>query len=341
MPSPPTTVDGPFPVALGDLKPILPLYVDSTMISAFRACPRKFFYEFILGLRGAETSVHLHAGAVFASTLEAIYHKVHVLGMSDDEAICRSYLDFLAEWGDFTTTKPTPKTRENIWDAVWTYMETYPPRQDHIQPYFNDGHPTLEFTFSLPLFPEDGFPLHPSGSPFLYSGRFDMLGELDGHPVVRDEKTTGSIGSAWAEQWDLRSQFIGYCWACQQVGLPVDSVVVRGVGILKGSTTHVEAIKTYSHHLVEKWYEQLRRDLWRLVHAWDEGYFDLNLADACSSFGGCQFKLPCLSDNPTPWLETYTVRRWDPTKKNPALPAEGGPGLIAYDEPIILEGIEL
>lgn len=309
--------------------PELPRYIDSTMISAFRSCPQKFYKEFILGLRPAALSIDLHAGAVFASTLEHVYRAIYTDGLELKAAMLSAYRFFLSEWGDVVPLKNTPKTRENVWAAIESYFDTYPPLTDQVQPYIVNGKPAFEFTFAIPLMPAtpdiearngiglDGFPLHPSGDPFIYSGRFDMLGDIYGRPCVRDEKTTTSIGSNWADQWNLRSQFSGYVWACQQSGLDLDTVVVRGIGILKTMTHQVQAIKQYSAENVARWHEQLRRDLWRLRRMWDEGYWDYNLADACTSYGGCAFRDLCNSPNEANWYGNYTVRRWNPLQKNP------------------------
>jgi hypothetical protein len=111
---------------------------------------------------------------------------------------------------------------------------------------------------------------------------------------------------------------MGYVWACQQSGLDLDTVVVRGIAIQMTQIVHAEAIKVYSQHLVEKWYEQLRRDMWRLRKCWDEGYFDYNLGDSCTSYGQCQFLNACASPNPENWFTEFEVRHWNPTHKNPA-----------------------
>jgi hypothetical protein len=203
-----------------------------------------------------------------------------------------------------------------MWDAVEDYVRTYPPATDHVQPANLDGHSGYEFSFGIPL-PSGEFPSHPSGSPFIYSGRFDMLGRMGDRLVVRDEKTTTSIGTYWSEQWDLRGQFMGYVWACQQSGLDLDTCVVRGVGILKTKITQVEAIKQYPRYKIDRWLEQTRRDLWRLRRMWDEGYFDYNFADACNSYGGCVFRTVCDSPSPERWYGNFTVRRWNPLLKNP------------------------
>ena len=107
-----------------------------------------------------------------------------------------------------------------------------------------------------------------------------MMGEYLSNPVICDDKTSGTGHySGWGEKWDLRSQFIGYTWACKQLGIEADTTVVRGVGILMKSIALAEAIKPYSDDLRAKWLEQLRRDLWRIVQCWQEGYWDYNLGE--------------------------------------------------------------
>lgn len=312
------------------LTPILPPYMDSTMMSAFRSCPRKFYNEFVLGLRPSGISVDLHAGGAFAHALEVVRKEVHLNHRSLDDALIRANAAFEIYWGDFEIPefKKTNKRPDRVWAAVESYFNQYPPLTDHIQPYYSEGKPTFEFTFAIPLEPtgdldvgfREGFwPRHPvTKEPFLYTGRFDMLGEYLGRPVVEDDKTSGSGHySGWSEKWDLRSQFIGYTWACQQLGLPVEEVVVRGVGIQIRDIAHAEAIKPYSNHLRALWLEQLRRDLWRLVDAWNSGYFDYNLGESCNAFGNCMFMQPCQSPDPEPWLKTFDVRRWNPTAADP------------------------
>lgn len=319
--------------------PDLPLYVDSTMIACFRACPQKFFREFVQGFRPkGGKSIDLHAGSCFAAAVEEVYTQVHVNKRSLGDALTVAQVRFDLEWGNFEI--PEYKKTSKTWDRVWTavsggatpddegYFQRYPPLTDHVQPFFNaQGKPTFEFTFAIPLEPstapdgyhKDYFPIHPSGAPFVYSGRLDMLGSHMGHVVWRDEKTSKNNPNSnanWSEQWDLRSQFIGYTWAMQQLGFDCEGGVVRGIGILKEKIGHAEAIKTYSDFVIARWYEQLRRDLWRIRRAWDERYWDFNLSDACTAYGNCMFTRVCQSTSPESWLNEFEVRHWNPLHKD-------------------------
>lgn len=312
--------------------PLLPQQIDSTMILCFRSCPQKFWNEFVLGLRPAGLSVDLHAGGCFASALETFYHR-YLQTRDFQSSLAFAHAAFMHEWGDFEIPeyKKTAKTKDRTWEAVEFYLSHWPPETDYVQPLLFEGKPTLEFSFAVPLEPAcapsriDGtghtfpaFPLHPSGDPFIYCGRFDMFGTYEGRMVVRDEKTTGkSIGQNWAEQWDLRSQFIGYTWACRSLGFDVDTVIARGLAIQKTQFVPAEAIKIYSDFLRDRWLEQLRRDLWRLRRAWDEQYFDFNLGETCTSYGLCQFAPLCTSPSPESWHSLYEVRRWNPLSRNP------------------------
>lgn len=320
-------------------KPNLPLNIDSTMIAAFRSCPQKFWLEFCHGFRPQQPSIDLHAGACFAHGVEAVYRAIHEEHLGTNMALDKGHAAFLIAWGDFEIPeyKKTAKTKDRMWEAVENYFGTYPPLSDHIQPYFDaSGKPTFEFTFAIPLEPtitfdpelagmehgdklkREHWPCHPSGVPFIYSGRLDMLGSYLGRPIWRDEKTTGgSIGQSWPDQWDLRSQFIGYTWAMQQCGIDCDTGVVRGVAIQKTQIVHAEAIKTYDQFKITRWLEQLRRDLWRMRRMFDEDYFDFNLADACTSYGGCMFKDVCSSPNFDSWTSHFRIQHWNPLEKNP------------------------
>jgi len=313
----------------------LPVFIDSTMTVCYRGCGQKFFKEFVLGRRPAGLSIDLHAGACFATALEAIRKAIHRDKKPFHEALILGHAAFAQAWGQFEIPphKNTAKTFDRMWEAVEDYFKTYSPLTDHVQPYIAaNGEPTLEYTFAIPLEPtthwgpdsvKDYFPLHPSGQPFIYCGRFDMLGAMNARPIPVDEKTSGrSADVNWAETWNLRNQFMGYVWALQQCGLDVDSLLVRGTSILKTKIGQAEAIKTYSKGLLARWHEQLRRDLWRIRRSWDESYWDYNFGDTCTQYGLCSFMASCQSEQPLLWLQDLEVRTWNPLQKNPVGPSE-------------------
>lgn len=304
----------------------LPQHIDSTMIAAFKSCPRKYFNEFVLGLRPELPSIHLHAGGCFASALEAYYKAFYLQQASLAQAAQIGEMELIDKWGNFIPPEKQTKTLDRMIAAYHEYITKWDARTDHIQPYFigdMESQPTIEFSFSIPLTDSD-FPQHPNTrEPFVYVGRFDKLGRFGSKPIILDDKTTGSFAHNWAQSWSLRSQFMGYVWACRHSGLAVDSVCVRGVCIQKTQIKLQEVIQHFPDHLIHRWYHELKRTLWGIVNAAEvekknhlAGY-PHDFADACGSYGGCWFRLACEQIKPYDWMGDAVVSHWNPLEKNP------------------------
>jgi hypothetical protein len=301
-------------------KPIdLPIVVDSTTMGDFHDCGQKFVWGRLHGLQATAVSIDLHAGGCFASAIETLYTSAYKEEVSLDIALARALYVFEKQWGDFIIPegKKTTKTKDRVWAAVESYLDTYHPPTDWVEPWPDVENP-FEYSFAVPLTRQTtglDMPMHPSGDPFLYCGRFDMIGKHSGIPVIRDEKTTTSIAYNWSDQFGLRSQFIGYCWAMQTLGFNINTVVIRGVGILKTEIQHKELIKQYPRFLTERWLVHLQRDLERMVDSWETRVWDYSLGNACTNYGGCQYRALCESPTPEQWANNYVVRHWNPLIK--------------------------
>ena len=104
--------------------------------------------------------------------------------------------------------------------------------------------------------------------------------------------------------------------AAQQFDLNPTGVVVRGVSILKTKYDTMEVISYRSPYEIDRWLNQVVRDIQRMIRCWEEGYWDYNLDHACSEYGGCAFTSICKSADPEAWLKTYFVKRvWNPLAK--------------------------
>lgn len=295
--------------------PEFPSHIDSTMLSCFRACPQKFHREFILGLRPAHVSIHLHAGGAFASAVEAVRAGVYNQGLTLDDALLAAFQVFHIYWRDYSWFAGENKSFFNTWRGVDSYFERFDPTSDHIHPYKTRAGGTFEFTFAIPL------PIaHPvTGLPILFAGRIDLLGEYAGSPVVVDEKTTVYLGSSYASKFKLRGQFLGYCWAAQQAGIPVTTAVVRATGLKKTEIDHLEIIQPYTQELITRWHSQMLSTVGLMVSAWDTARWAYNFGDSCEAYGGCPFADLCSRSPSTEstWYTDYDVRRWNPLSRSP------------------------
>jgi len=305
------------------------------MLAAFRSCPQKMFRTYVQHWKPQNESVHLIAGGAFAKGLEvarrAYYEGVYatptvsyaldgtrnvswedVAGPAGDadSAIPAGLRALLAAYGDFECPPESAKSAERTAGAFEFYFDRYPLGSDGMEPIvFPGGKRGIEFSFANPL------PVtHPvSGDPILYTGRADMIAEFAHGVYGVDDKTTSSLGASWSNQWELRSQFTGYCWSARKAGLNPAGAIVRGVSILKTKYDTQQAITYRSEYEIERWEAQVVRDIQRMIECWRSGWWDYSLDGACTEYGGCSLVRICKSSEPEEWLPVFFEQRvWDP-----------------------------
>ena len=311
-----------------DFVPTFPIYIDSSMRGDFVECPRKFADGYIFKRTLPGTNVHLTAGGAYAKGLEVV--RTLVWGpekLSLDDAIASAIPAIVAEYGDLRPTEDYKhKSVKNVITAIVAYFDRYPPGRDHLQPFIKEnGYPAVEFTFAFPT----GIPHPITKEPILYVGRFDMVGVYNDLLWVVDDKTASALGAGWDRSWRLRGQLTGYTFAAHQFGFKAAGAIVRGISFLRtGAFGFSEPIEYRSHWQLDRWWNQLHRDIARMVDCWNDkgedgeypfGYWDYNLAEACTAYGGCPFVDLCAVSNPDVWAETnYEYRDWNPLEKNPS-----------------------
>jgi hypothetical protein len=301
-----------------------PEQIDNTIRSTWRACQRKFWIRHLLHRDHPLPSVHLHAGGAFAKGVEVTRKAYFRDGVDADTAIVLGWQALHEEYGDFDSGAVPNKSAFKMGAALVSYFDEYPLALDSLQPAMFNGQPAIEFTFALPL------PInHPTtGQPILYCGRFDMLAKSGDQLFVVDEKTTTRLGDFWAKRYELSAQFTGYCWAARQHGFPVVGALIRGIGILSKEIKHSAVPLFRPDFMIQEWYHGLLRDINDMIASWilwtEEGekyspwyIFKPDYADACGSYGGCQFASVCNSHPATrdKILEVnYATRIWTPLK---------------------------
>jgi len=287
-----------------------PVAIDSTTLGTFRSCPQKAFRTYLQHWKPASESVHLIAGGAFASGVEAARVAFYEEGQAAPDAVAAGLASLITHYGDFECPPDSAKSLERTAGALEFYFNAYPLGADGATPVkFSHGKSGIEFSFACPL------PInHPvTGDPILYTGRSDMIAEAYGGVYIYDEKTTTSLGASWAKQWEMRSQFTGYCWAAQQYGLNPAGVCIRGVSILKTKYDTQQVLTYRSPYEVNRWLDQTCRDIERMIQCWKDGWWDYNLDHACAEYGGCALTSVCKSSDPEAWLSTYHVQRvWNP-----------------------------
>ena len=291
-----------------------PSIIDSTIIAAKRSCLQKVFRTYIEHWKPKGESIHLHAGAAFARGLEAARRLYYEDGTDAETAIAGGFQALTEAYGGFQPPEGSAKTLAGMQGALLYYFNRWPLGVGSCNPHlFPSGKHGIEFSFSLPL-PY----LHPvTKDPIIYCGRSDMIADFADGLYIEDDKTASQLGPSWSRQWELRSQFTGYCWAAQESGFPVNGVIIRGVSILKRGYGDAEHITYRSQWEIDRWLKQLLKDLADMESAWQSGYWDYALDHACDEYGGCSLKQICKSPEPETWLPMYfEKRKWNPLDRS-------------------------
>lgn len=297
-----------------------PEVFDSSIVNDLKECEAKFNYSDVMDYKGRGRNVHLHAGGSFAVGCEATRRAFYIDGLDRETSIQKGVEALMISYGDYEAPdrgSGSAKTIDRMAGALIFYWDNYPLNHDSAFPITLPGNKRgIEFNFTEAL-PID----HPdTGNPLLYTGRLDAVLNFAGGHWGFDEKTTTSLGATWGGKWGLRGQFLGYTWGCRQAGLPIKGIVVRGVSILKNKYECAESINEFGDWMLDQWYTELLSWIEDAKRAYVTKRWKHNYGEACSNFGGCQFKHVCTSKDPGPWLETQFERRhWDPITRTETL----------------------
>lgn len=295
-----------------------PTLWDSTMLAALKSCTHKFNVEFHQHWKAKSPSVHLHAGAAFASGLEAAREAFWVKKDSHDAAVATGLMALINHYGDFECPADSAKSCERMAGALEYYFSRYPLGADGAEPItLANGKRGIEISFAEPL--PIGNPV--TGEPLIYCGRLDQAVGYAGGIFVEDDKTTSQLGASWSRQWDLRSQFTGYCWGLgKAAGVKPNGVLVRGISILKTKYETLEAITYRADWQIDEWFAVTCDAIEDYIKQWKRGWYRKSLDHACTEYGGCPFRQSCMSRDPNSWLSTYFEQReWNPLTRKETL----------------------
>lgn len=323
-----------------DITPTFPSSIDSTMLASFTECPQKFFVEYILRLSPQGFSPDLHAGGAFAAGIEAARKAVYFDKLPIDIAVGKGLREFAHYWGDYIPPDNHPKDFVNTGFALTEYFNEWNPYSDELQPvYLPGGQPGIEYTFSIPMNINDPI----TGTPILYSGRCDMVGERAGIPMIVDEKTAKSLGPKWVLKWNMRGQFLGYAYAVNILDINVEYALVRGVALQKTQTQFQEATVPLPRFRQDQWWHSANQrvylirtifenmmDMWeknkemlantedrKLLLEHCHSYWIKAFGESCEMYGGCWLKDTCIRQHVANHYGNFERNTWDPLAKNP------------------------
>lgn len=284
---------------------------DSTSLTVFKECARKYYYQIVMGYASRESSVHLTFGIFMHEGLE-FYH--HCRTAYDHEQSVRLVVkEMLFRTKDFKSDDKY-KNRYNLIKALVWYMDekANDPAKTII---LNNGKPAVELSFRFEI---------PGAPEFLYCGHMDRIAEFMGKVYVFDVKTTKrQLYSEYFDGYNPHNQMTGYTLGGKVTfSQPVEGVVIDAVQLGVGDPTKpdvgfarmVRGFSLRHQDQLDEWLEQTAYYVKLAASYAKANFWPLN-ESSCDKFFGCQFRSIC-SKPPKQrevWLKAdFTRRLWDP-----------------------------
>ena len=171
--------------------------IDGSKIDTFMSCPRKFFFEYVLGWRSIFPQHALHFGQAVHFALEHMYHVWKTTGRYTDEATKEGFNLFLEHYrlqftGD-TDDEFNPKEPGNTLLCLRQYTEKYQ-QIDNFEVIYT------EISGSVPI------GVTPEGKDKRIYFRTDTVCKDDRGAFILEHKTTGWQLDKWSNAWPLCTQ---------------------------------------------------------------------------------------------------------------------------------------
>ena len=287
--------------------------LDSTKLQSYCACPRQYFYEYVLGWRREYTSNHLIFGRAWHEALEHLY-KTKFAPEEIPTAYEKFLSDYRSELPESTDSWFKGKTPDNALLALVEYTKEWA----------NDA-------YEIEVLDTEVGGKVGIGQNREITVKLDLVGVKDKKIMALEHKTGSQAGETWANQWKLSIQIGAYlhalmaCYSCEGYD---PTIWVNGTFFYVKSRKFIRVPMQRSGAAMLNWLttvhtliDQIEGDFTKLARCSVEDpvldAFPMH-PTACTSYAGCQFHDLCTCiANPLQYVgeEPLTGFReywWDP-----------------------------
>lgn len=290
---------------------------DPSKIQTYLDCPRRYFYEYILGWRHEIPSNHLHFGHCLHLSLEHLlatdYSMDNVMiAYEKFEEAYRAKEGFGAE----SDEKYWPKIPAVVFQALAGYVGKWKNDHSRYEVLY------LETSGTVPINAED----------VLHFRMDSILRDTTNNKIVSLEHKTGSREYKWDKQWSLKMQIGTYthCLYCMFGQEDVKGLLMNVIFFKKNMTNTLsfDRVPVYKPlHQMNNWlwtvndiYGRMKNDFYRLSKCGVEdqvmGTFTMN-PESCTKYFGCPYHdFCCTYANPLTKAHQpplgFIEEHWDP-----------------------------
>lgn len=330
-----TTPPSPFSTTVPDFQTSW----DSTSIGWLKECPKKYYYEMILGYEPRSRSIHLTFGGWYASGVEhyahyradgldhdaAVYKMVRWALEASGTRVCPACTGSGAdadepsdrcgqcfgsgegEWQAWDSGDPIKNRYTLLRSLIWNVdARRDAPFRTHI---LANGKPAVELSFNFPLCEMHGHTIS-------LAGHLDSVVSFEDRLWILDDKTTkGQLNDQFFRQFSPNNQMSLYMAAGQVIlAEPVAGVLVKGAQIGVGFTRFATRPIPRAPKVVEEWIEDTKYWIGQAYQFAVAQHWPMN-DKSCGNYGGCAFQRVCAvsPSHRASWLkEDFTERFWNP-----------------------------
>jgi CRISPR/Cas system-associated exonuclease Cas4 (RecB family) len=261
--------------------------IDASKLTTYCDCPRKFFYEYVLGWRPDYPNNHLVFGSAWHVAVEHLLRNAY-----SSESIDEAKLLFLAHY-----RKDLPPETDEL------YAPKRPLDALRALDYYVDRFRDDAYKYEVLHTEIGGSVLIADNAPMWFKIDAMLREHTSGQIVLLDHKTSQRKSSKWSSEWQLSTQILLYLHVlyCLYGTDDVKQAIVRGTFFYKAQPPQFDqAYLRKTNDLMQawatstnKWYEDLRHDLDVL---WRECTTDSTVMEAfpqnpnaCNKYYGCPY----------------------------------------------------
>lgn len=205
------------------------LFIDNSTLEKITTCPRSAFYYMIRKreLNGRKDSLNFGSG--MHAGLASLYTDYYKDSFNDKDSVDRALKCITDHFEANPQDSETFRTVDRAVDMLLQYHKKYtvePFTIHHMHEF--DKKPCVEIPFAVPIGRIEDVPI-------IWTGRIDAVIRWDKLLWILDHKTTSIFGGTYFEQFRNSGQFIGYCWAYEQVmhervhGVLINALAIRKI----------------------------------------------------------------------------------------------------------------
>lgn len=301
--------------------PGMQLALDSTSLSEFKTCPRRYYYSILRGLAPHGINVHLQFG-IWMHRVRELYDQ---LAAQHPDWSHDAKLDEVLDWAlnatwDTELGRPwisghAEKNRLSLIQTLVWYLDAFG-RDDPFETLIlANGKPAVELSFSI----DSGLATQ-QGERLVLCGHIDRLARMGGTAYVKDIKTsTYAPDAKWAAKFTPHIQFSMYVFAARNgLGQPIRDLIVDGIQVGATFARFGSHLVPRTDSMLDEWFEGIADAAQQMEDCAASGHWPMR-ETSCEMYGGCPFR-PLCARSPEAreaWVSAEFVQRgagWDPLR---------------------------